>query len=58
MANTAEAMNEARNADGPPLRAVEPRETVNKKWAQFRAVLNQHRREKLLLILTRLHVDR
>ena len=47
MANTAEAVA----LEEPPLRVVEPKETISKKWAQFREVLQQHRGEKLLLIL-------
>ena len=53
MANTAEATNAANAAiyaDEPPLRVVESKETM--KWAQFQMVLNKHRGEKLLLILT------
>ena len=52
MAKTAEAINQAIHADEPPLRVAEPKGVLSKKWAQFRAVLNQHREEKLLLILT------
>lgn len=47
MANTAEAVA----VEEPPLRVVEPKETTSKKWAKFREVLQQHRGEKLLLIL-------
>lgn len=47
MANTAEAVA----VEEPPLRVVEPKETTSKKWAKFREVLQQHRDEKLLLIL-------
>ena len=50
MANTAEATNAAIYADELPLRVVESKETM--KWAQFQMVLNKHRGEKLLLILT------